>query len=120
MGVGRKPGTPKTGGRVAGTPNKRSLNAIARASEKGMLPHEFLAAVARGEEIDGVTPTFEQRVDAAKACAPFYAPRLSSTNATVRHLQSLAEITDRELAALAGLVGTDDAESRASGHDTLQ
>lgn len=108
MPRGSAPGE-RRGGRKAGTPNKTTQSVIDRAKAKGMLPHEFLAAVARGEEIDGITPTFEQRVDAAKACAPFYAPRLSSTNATVRHLQSLAEITDRELGALAGLVGADDA-----------
>jgi hypothetical protein len=118
--VGRKPGTPKTGGRIAGTPNKRSLQHILQAEGKGMLPHEFLAAVARGEEINGITPTFEQQLDAAKACAPYYAPRLSSSDVTTRRVTSITELDDTELAALTGEAGTADAADSASGHGTVQ
>jgi hypothetical protein len=118
--VGRKPGTPKTGGRIAGTPNKRSLQHIIQAEGKGMLPHEFLAAVARGEEINGITPTFEQQLDAAKACAPYYAPRLSSSDVTTRRVTSITELDDTELAALTGEAGTADAADSPSGHGTVQ
>jgi hypothetical protein len=118
--VGRKPGTPKTGGRLAGTPNKRSLQHIIQAESKGMLPHEFLAAVARGEEVNGITPTFEQQLDAAKACAPYYAPRLSSSDVTTRRVTSITELDDTELAALAGEAGITDAEESASGNGVLQ
>lgn len=66
----------KTGGRKPGSRNKRTAEVIAAAAAQGQLPHEFLLSVSRGEKIGGVTPTFEQRVDAAKAAAPYYAPRL--------------------------------------------
>ena len=42
------------------------------------LPHEILLAIARGEAIDGHTPTLAERITAAKIAAPFYAPRLAS------------------------------------------
>jgi hypothetical protein len=31
-----------------------------------------------GKEIDGHTPTFAERLEAAKAAAPFYAPKLAN------------------------------------------
>ncbi len=43
-----------------------------------MLPHEFLCAVAQGRELDGHKPTFPERLEAAKAAAPFYAPKLAN------------------------------------------
>ena len=61
----------------------------------GELPHEFLLRVSRGGPITDVvaregiyeaverTPTFAERVDAAKAAAPFYAPKLASVAAQV-------------------------------------
>jgi hypothetical protein len=42
------------------------------------LPHEILLAIARGEPLDGHKPTFAERMDAAKAAAPYYGARLSS------------------------------------------
>lgn len=72
-------------GRPKGSANKMSQRAREEAASAGMLPHEFLAAIARGDDIDGHVPTFEERMDAAKAAAPFYAPKLASTqmNATI-------------------------------------
>ena len=84
----------KTGGRQKGTPNRRNAEMVARAEEAGMLPHEFLAAVARGEEIDGHLPTFEERVDAAKAAAPFYAPKLAATQVTASITRSHEDMLD--------------------------
>jgi len=61
----------------------------------GELPHEFLLRVSRGGPIielvarEGVyeavqrPPTFSERVDAAKAAAPFYAPKLANVAAQV-------------------------------------
>lgn len=118
--LGRPKGLPKTGGRVKGTPNRRSLDHIMKAEAKGQLPHELLAAVARGEEIDGVTPTLEMRLDAAKACAPYYAPRLSNSNVTQRTITSLSEISDGELASIIGRGRADDEAASAPGTDTVQ
>jgi hypothetical protein len=80
--AGRRKGTPKTGGRKRGTPNRRSAEAIKKAAAAGMLPHEFLCAVARGEEIDGHKPTFQERMTAARDAAPFYAARLTKNEHT--------------------------------------
>jgi len=44
-----------------------------------MLPHELLLAISRGQVINGHRPTFQERLHAAKAAAPFYAPKLQST-----------------------------------------
>lgn len=65
-------------GRKPGAPNKRTADTIAKAEATGLLPHEFLLAVTRGETIDGHTPTFDERKDAAKAAAPYFAPKLAS------------------------------------------
>ncbi len=42
------------------------------------LPHGFLLSVVRGEAVDGVVPTLAQRIEAAKAAAPYFAPRLAA------------------------------------------
>lgn len=41
-------------------------------------PHGFLLAVVRGETVDGTKPTLSQRIEAAKAAAPYFAPRLAA------------------------------------------
>lgn len=66
------------GGRKAGVPNKRSLEAAERAEKLGLLPHEFLAKVSRGEAIDGVIPTLAQRMQAANDCGQYFAAKLTS------------------------------------------
>lgn len=103
LGAGRKPGAVQ----------KVTREARKVAAEKGMLPHEFLAAVARGDVIDGHEPTFEERLDAAKAAAPYYAARLSTSNVNVRRITDFSQLTDAELAALAGEAGDGDADSGA-------
>jgi hypothetical protein len=82
MPRGSKPGE-RRGGRVAGTPNKKSAAIIAAAKASGLLPHEFLLAVSRGEAVGDHFPTFEERLDAAKAAAPYYAPKLSTIDASL-------------------------------------
>lgn len=84
----------KTGGRQKGTPNRKNAETIARATEAGMLPHEFLAAIARGEMIGDHEPTFEERMDAAKAAAPFFAPKLASTQVTASITRSHEDMLD--------------------------
>lgn len=69
----------KTGGRTKGTRNKRTAETVAKAAEAGELPHEFLLRVSRGERIGTHIPTFEQRCQAAKDAAPYYAPKLQAT-----------------------------------------
>lgn len=56
------------------------MKAREEAAKAGMLPHELLLAISRGEVIDGYVPSFAERVDAAKAAAPFYAPKLAAVD----------------------------------------
>ena len=97
-------------GRPKGSVGKLSLAAREAARLTGELPHEFLLRVTRGEVIaqpmrldSGETRTVYQipdlpmRVDAAKAAAPYFAPKLSA-------VQFLSQSTDDELDQLiAGL-----------------
>lgn len=80
-------------GRTKGVPNKRTAENKARAAALGELPHEFLARVSRGDPIamrvldpkTGKTveetyhPTFEERAQAARDAAPYFAPKLALT-----------------------------------------
>jgi hypothetical protein len=91
-----------------------SRDARNAAMASGILPHEFLLAVARGERIkqlvpvgtqtiDGVeeqlfaerwlVPDFEKRMDAAKAAAPYYAPKIST-------VEVITGVSDDELDAI--------------------
>ncbi len=75
-----------------------SESAILEARAKGELPHEFLARVARGEKIDTYQPTVKERLDAACAAAPYFAPKLAQieqrTEITVRHVISAEPLTE--------------------------
>jgi len=93
-------GARKGAGRPKGAISSVSMKAKAAAAESGMLPHEWLLMVSRGEPIehhrlvvekdgDGkeihreyvkemAYPDMDVRIDAAKAAAPFYAPKLAA------------------------------------------
>lgn len=97
---GARPGA----GRPPNSYNNITRYAQQKAMDSGDLPHEWLLRIARGEAIphkrwkityyqtgprageeksrelieEEVYPNFVDRVDAAKAAAPYYAPRLSS------------------------------------------
>lgn len=85
-------GGARTGaGRKPGAINKLARDAREAAKLTGMLPHEILLSQARGEpqrvysvDPQGVIsfrlqcPTMEQQTDAAKAAAPYYAPKIST------------------------------------------
>lgn len=99
---GYRPGA----GRKPGSTNVMSKAAREAARESGLLPHEILLSIARGEpqvlkvptgsrKADGSYEYEEQLVgvdlesikDAAKAAAPYYAPKLS----TVETIQGVSE-----------------------------
>jgi hypothetical protein len=90
-------------GRKTGSVNRISQRARDEATKTGELPHEFLLRVSRGEKIGEHEPGFLERVDAAKAAAPYFAPRLSTTaidaNITNRN-KTAREMTDAELMAI--------------------
>jgi hypothetical protein len=77
-------GGKRTGaGRKPGAVNVRTQEAVARAEATGLLPHELLCAWAQGREIGGVVLTsVRDRIDCAKAAAPFYAPQRSASTVT--------------------------------------
>ena len=85
MPRGSKPGE-RRGGRRPGSKNKRTLaiEAAVRATVEGaktsdVMPAEFLLQVVRNEDLD-----LAVRIDAAKACASFFSPKLASVSATVQ------------------------------------
>jgi hypothetical protein len=99
-------------GRKPGSVNKASMRAREEAAKTGELPHEFLLRISRGEEINSHTPSFAERMDAAKAAAPYFAARLSTTviDATVNgeRKRSADEMTDEELMSIVGADQTSD------------
>lgn len=72
-------GGPREGaGRRPGAHNRLIKENVEKAKTTGELPHEFLLRISRGEDIDGYTPNFQERVSAAQAVAPYFAPKLAS------------------------------------------
>ena len=65
-------------GRPKGAVSKLATEAVAKAKATGDLPHEFLLKIVRGEPIDGTSPSIEQRIHAAIAVAPYFAPKLAT------------------------------------------
>lgn len=66
----------KTGGRKRGTPNKATEAEAKKAkaiADSGMTPLEYLLKVMRDESVPQ-----NERVDAAKAAAPYVHPKLAN------------------------------------------
>lgn len=97
------------GGRPPGAMSKLAKEARERAQETGELPHEILLSIARGnpqpvrsvaydEDSGEITvkitgyeiPDLEQRKDAAKAGAPYFAPKIST-------VEVISGVSDDEL-----------------------
>ena len=99
-------GGPRPGsGRPKGSVTKVTAKAREAAAETGLLPHEWLLKVSRGEGIkqkrwvvkydakgneksrdlieEEVYADFPTRIDAAKAASPYYAPRLAVQTVSV-------------------------------------
>lgn len=95
--------------------NVLTLMSVEKAREEGILPHEWLLKVTRGEAIDHIVtekeigsdgietlvtkkikvyPDFETRVDAAKACCQFFAPRLSAIQVRSTNAKGIIEEID--------------------------
>jgi hypothetical protein len=101
-----KGGARRGAGRPKGAVTRVSLIARAEAKALGLLPHEWLLKIARGEPVEqtywkdvldsrgnfkckelvteDIYPTIDMRADCAKAAAPYYAPRLATQVITVR------------------------------------
>lgn len=93
------------GGRPKGAVSRMAKEAREQARLTGMLPHEILLSMARGEPqeravIDPATgkqtgrtwqvPDLEQSKDAAKAAAPYYAPKIST-------VEVITNVSDEQL-----------------------
>ena len=96
---GKKPGPPpantikgmdRANRELRGQRERISAEVVETARATGMLPHEWLLAVMRGEQINHfaydsdtqeiieviVLPTFQDRMEAAKSAAPYFANKL--------------------------------------------
>jgi hypothetical protein len=69
----RPKGTPKTGGRVKGTPNKKTRQLQEAIEASGLTPLEHMLSVLRDPNAGAL-----ERMDAAKAAAPYVHPRLAA------------------------------------------
>jgi hypothetical protein len=77
MKPGKKPGSPKTGGRKKGSKNKRTKELLEKAEAGGQSAIEFMLGVMRDPKND-----LELRLDAAKAVAPYLHARRAPEDAT--------------------------------------
>lgn len=115
-GGGRQPGA----GRPKGALSKVTAKAKQAAMETGLLPHEWLLKVSRGEPIEHkrwvvkydkngkevgrelvteeVYADFPTRIDASKAAAPFYAPKLATQTVSVTNNTDAVADTLKEIA----------------------
>jgi len=106
-------------GRPVGAVSKMAKEARLRAQETGELPHEILLSIARGNpqpvkkasydvdsgeitvEITGYQiPSLEERKDAAKAGAPYFAPKIST-------VEVITGVSDDELDHIIALAATE-------------
>lgn len=99
-----RPDTPRPKrGRPPGVPNRITTIIRERTAAEGLLPHEILLSIARGEPQmpNGEIPPLEMRQRAAQAAAPYYAPRQAAIiTATMPALPSDMESRFRELLGL--------------------
>jgi hypothetical protein len=107
-------------GRPKGTLAKVTSKAREAAMETGLLPHEWLLKVSRGEPIkqkrwvvkynkqgvevsrdlveEDVYADFPTRIDAAKAASPFYAPKLAVQTVSVTANSDIVSETLKSIA----------------------
>lgn len=123
-----KGGPRKGAGRPKGSITRVSVAARAAEAQKGLLPHEWLAKVGRGEPIEQsrweierdeetgkeisrkvvtemIYPPFEIRQDCWKAAAPFLAPKLAVQTIDLNAKHSFEKATDAELDAKLASLG---------------
>ena len=115
------------GGRPEGSMNKLAREAREEAKRTGRLPHEILLDIARGDLIQQkridpstgeiiqlpVCPTLEQRIDAAKAAAPYFAPKIST-------VEVISGVADHELDRLIALAASEAGFSITAGGEIPQ
>lgn len=115
-GGGRQPGS----GRPKGALSKVTAKAKQAAMETGLLPHEWLLKVSRGEGIvhkrwvikyddkgneksrelivEEIYADFPTRLDASKAAAPFYSAKLATQTISVTSNSDAVAATLKDIA----------------------
>lgn len=107
----------KKPGRPVGSTNKFSIKSRELAEATGILPHEFLLLVVRGEPIkhkvknpvtglfeeELIVPKWEDRLDCAKAAAPYYAPKFATVEVIQKVSDDELDAIIKSLAAEAGI-----------------
>lgn len=78
-GGGSRPGE-RRGGRKKGTPNKKTQAQIEAAVGGGLTPLEYLMGIVQDDMQEQT-----ERIDCAKAAAPYIHPKLSSIEGKVDH-----------------------------------
>jgi len=123
-----KPKEKGKAGRPLGSMNKLAAQAIEQAKLQGLLPHELLLSVARGEPMyrmvvkrgliieEPEAYDFQTRVDAMKSAAPYYAPKISTVEVISGVPDDELDAIIARLAAEAGLDTGADGEG-AAGED---
>jgi hypothetical protein len=117
-GIKPEPKKPSKTGRKIGSSNVVTNAARLAAQATGLLPHEWLLAVARGEGIEQkrwkvtvdrrgneerelvtevIYPDIHMRQDSAKAAAPYYAPRLAAQTVDLSGTVGVTRMSDQEL-----------------------
>lgn len=118
-------------GRPEGSTNRYTREAIEKAQATGLLPHEILLDMARGNpqqeiSIDPITGKqvvklvaldIEQRKDAAKAAAPYYAPKISTVEVIKNVDDAELDFIIAELAAQAGVAISVGGEAEAADEE---
>lgn len=89
--AGKRGGAIPGAGRPKGAINKTSKELIAKATEGGITPLEYMLKIMRNEDADPLI-----RNDMAKAAAPYIHPKLSSIDAKVSHSNQETALAELE------------------------
>ena len=91
-GRGSRPGEHR-GGRTKGTPNKATVAKAAEIAASGLTPLDYLIGIMRNEKLPS-----GDRMEAAKAAAPYVHPRLAAVELSgglaMTHEEALAQLDD--------------------------
>jgi hypothetical protein len=78
----------KTGGRQKGTPNKASAAKAAAVAASGLTPLDYLLGIVQDEGAPAA-----ERIDAAKAAAPYVHPKLQPVDGDSGSSEIRAKVT---------------------------
>jgi len=130
---GNRGGRREGAGRKKDSHNRLAIEAREKAQATGLLPHEILLSMARGEPQTVYTPGadgkvteqlvalgIEERKDAAKAAAPYYAPKISTVEVITGVGDDELDAIIKGAAAAAGVSISIGGEGEAGGDEAEQ